>query len=133
MESAKQKGRTSKVRPVEKWNNQRDTLLALTSLAGRSNYAGGSAIRSILGLPWHFNSDWLEFGSVKHIVFALDLGGLLRGSLGLNHLGASFKDRALFDHQRRRLNVATQFRSPAQLNPLAGDDVAVHHSMNCGD
>ena len=50
----------------------------------------------------------------------------------LNHLTAPFKDRALFNHQRRRLNVAIQFRGAAQLDALAGDDVAVHNSMNRG-
>src|SRR5436309_2717522 len=79
------------------------------------------------------NFDCLQAGRLEHTFFALNLRRLFVRSLLLNHLATAFEDAALFDHERRSLNVAIQFSGATQLNALAGDDVTVHYAVNRGD
>src|SRR5205814_9172337 len=56
----------------------------------------------------------------------------LRGLFGsLQHLTATFEDRALFNHQRRRLNVAIQFGRATEFNSIRSNDVSVDDAMDC--
>src|SRR4029078_6438765 len=71
--------------------------------------------------------------SVKRlIVLSLSLR-LIGGGSHLQHLAATFKHRALFDNQRRRLNVAVYLGGATGLKALRRDNVALNGSVNDGD
>ena len=52
--------------------------------------------------------------------------------LGRRAAAATFEHGALFDHQRRRLNVSTKFGRAPKLDALRGHDVTVDGSLNGG-
>src|SRR5437763_15148307 len=74
---------------------------------------------------------WLRY--IENVFFPFNLWELFRSRLLLSHRATSFERCALFDYQRRRLNVSGQLRRTAQLNALAGDDVAVDNPMDRRD
>src|SRR6185369_17064562 len=106
------------------------------TLAGHGRYGRHRRLAVIFGFLGTVDLDGVELRGVKHILFPFDRWGLARGgyrSFSLGHLAAAFEHRALFDHQRRRLYVSGEFRGPAQLDSITGNDVPGYDSMNCGD
>src|ERR1043165_6649418 len=75
----------------------------------------------------------LELGCVEDIVFALNASSFFGGRFLLNHLATAFEHTALFNYQRRSLNVAVQFSGAAEFDTLARDDVTVDGAEYLGD
>src|SRR5262249_20219107 len=57
---------------------------------------------------------------------------LLRGDLAAHHLTAAVEDDAFLQHQRGRRDIALDVRAHAQLDALAGHDIAVDVAVDDG-
>src|SRR5437870_5048521 len=86
---------------------------------------------NFFNLLYRINLRWWRRGGIQKILFTLR--HLFSRGLLLNHLTASFEDRALFNHECRSLNVSIHLRSASQLNSLTGYDVSINDPLNHGD
>src|SRR6266404_9361986 len=74
---------------------------------------------------WHFRG-------VERWLFALFLLCLVYGRRHLRHLTTAFENRTLLNYQRRSLDVAIHFCSPAEFKALSGNNIAVDGAVNNG-
>src|SRR5215213_4004782 len=90
-------------------------------LGGGRRAAAAATARAVVGRAGRVR--------VARCPFALPVGG---GLLLLNHAAAPLEDCTLLDYQARRLDVAVNLGGAAQLQPLAGVDVAVDGPVDGG-